>query len=185
MEHPTPDHTSWTWVLERPCDNCGFDAAATDHEDFGALIRSNAAIWRRLLGRGDLVSTRPPTEPGAAPIWSALEYGCHVRDVYRRFHERVTRMLSEDRPMFADWDQNQEAVDQRYHEQDAGRVGYDLAVIAGELADIVDRVRGEQWDRGGTRSDGYPFTVETLVQYLLHDVTHHVSDVERGYEALE
>ena len=60
-------------------------------------------------------------------VWSPLEYACHVRDVFRLFDQRLGLMLAEDDPQFANWDQDDTAVDDRYGEQDP-------AVVAGELA---------------------------------------------------
>ncbi|HEY5013683.1 MAG TPA: DinB family protein, partial [Acidimicrobiia bacterium] len=31
----TPDTKDWTWVLERPCPECGFDASAFAREQVG------------------------------------------------------------------------------------------------------------------------------------------------------
>ena len=62
-----------------------------------------------------------------APVaghWSALEYGCHVRDVFRRFDERLHLMLSETDPLFANWDQDATAVEDDY-------AGQDPVVVAG------------------------------------------------------
>lgn len=182
VDHPTPEDKNWTWVLDSRCDDCGFEAATVDRDQLGALARANAARWRGLLSRGGLVATRPPSDDGV--VWSALEYGCHVRDVYRVLDERLQAMLTEDDPEFADWDQNQTAIDDSYLDQDPGHVSYELAVVAGQVADMLDRVNGKEWDRPGRRSDGDGFTVESLARYLLHDVTHHVWDVEEGYEAL-
>ena len=184
MAQPQPDNKNWTWVLAQSCTECGYDSAAPARSELGGLIRANAASWRSLLGRGDLVSQRPPTQPGQGPIWSALEYGAHVRDVYKVMGERLKLLLTKSNPTFSDWDQDRTAVEERYSEQDPKQVAYDLARNAGRVADMVDRVRDNQWDRAGSRSDGDTFTVESLIRYLLHDVTHHVADVERGYEAL-
>ena len=184
MEQPPSDPKDWTWVLERPCPECGFDAAAIDRGQLGAAIRSNAATWRRLLGRGELVGRRPPVAAGHEIKWSALEYGAHVRDVYELFLDRLNLMLSDDDPTFANWDQDEAAIEGRYADEDADRVAYSLAVAAGKLADAADRVHGDQWARTAHRSDGAPFTVQSFLTYLLHDVTHHVADVEAGYEAL-
>jgi hypothetical protein len=159
MEQPTPEHKDWTWVLEEICAECGYDASAVDPEDVAALMRSNAASFRAALGRGDIVHERPPVAPGASPVWSALEYGAHVRDVYKLTAERLTKMLKKKAPTFADWDQN-------------------------EAADLLDKVRGDQWQRAGMRSDGAGFTIATFAVYMLHDVTHHLVDVERGYEKI-
>jgi hypothetical protein len=107
-----------------------------------------------------------------------------VRDVYELFGERLERLLREDDPTFGDRDLNQLAIDNRYHLEDPGRVGYQLAVEAGKVADMLDRVSGTGWQRAGSRSDGVTFTVESLARYLLHDVVHHLWDVEQGYEAI-
>jgi hypothetical protein len=184
VEHPRPEDKDWTWVLERSCTECGFDPATVERGQLAAKIRSSAAAWRSVLGRGDLVAQRPPTEPGQGPVWSALEYGCHVRDVYRLMGDRLRLMLTKDRPRFENWDQDEAAREQRYHEQDPHRVSYDLAVVAGKVADLLDRVEGDQWARSGQRSDGRSFTVESLATYLYHDVVHHLHDAEAGFEAI-
>lgn len=184
MEHPTPEDKSWMWVLDRPCPECGYDASAADRSELGGLIRANAAAWRSLLGRGDLVSVRPPVPEGRSPVWSGLEYGCHVRDVYRVMGERLKLLLTKKEPTFPDWDQDREAITERYDQQDPSKVSYDLALTAGRVADTVDRIGDKQWDRVGYRSTGEEFTVERLVRYLLHDVIHHAHDVEEGYRLL-
>lgn len=175
---PAPDDKNWTWVLDRPCPDCGFDPADHPRERFGVEIRRLAATYRTLLGHGRA------TERPAPEVWSALEYGCHVRDVFRRFGERRALMLNEDDPAVVNLDQDATAVEDRYWAQDPDKVAYDLAVAAGRLADDYDRIDGDQWARTGVRSDGSRFTVESLGRYLLHDPIHHVHDIEQGYERL-
>lgn len=184
MDHPQPDTKNWTWVLERRCPECGFDGSTFDRSKVAGQVRSNAAAWRGVLGRGEIVSQRPPTPPGAGPVWSALEYGAHVRDVYKLACERLALMLDKESPTFADWNQDAHALDHDYASEDANKVSYDLAINAGKFADMLDRVRGSQWDRPGRRSDGSEFKVETFAIYLLHDPVHHLADVEKGYEAI-
>jgi hypothetical protein len=184
MEQPPADSKDWTWVLGQRCSECGFDPTTVEREDLAALFRTNAATWRQLLGRGGLVAVRPPVAPGGDIRWSALEYGAHVRDVYQVFLERVNSMLLDDDPTFANWDQDEAAIEGRYAEEEPDRVAYALAVAAGKVADVVDRLSGDQWARTGHRSDGAPFTVQSILLYLFHDVSHHVADVEAGYEAL-
>ena len=93
-------------------------------------------------------------------------------------------MLGEDGPSFANWDQDRTAIDKQYHLEDPARVSYDLAVKAGKLADMIDRVGGDQWQRTGHRSDGAAFTVESLAYYLLHDPVHHLWDVDVGFQVI-
>ena len=79
-----PDDKDWTWVLQRECPECGFDAPSMDVHDIPELVRANAAAWQEVLARPD-VRRRP--RPG---VWSPLEYGCHVRDVFRLFERRCS-----------------------------------------------------------------------------------------------
>lgn len=185
MDQPKPDTKDWTWTLERACPECGFNASSVDPTDVAAAMRANAAGFRSALKRGDIVSQRPPVPAGADVRWSALEYGAHVRDVYELTAERITKMLKKTAPTFNDWDQNKAAIDGNYATADPGQVAYDLASNAGKVADLLDKVHGDTWDRTGMRSDGAGFTLGRFAVYILHDVTHHLWDVEQGFEAIK
>jgi hypothetical protein len=183
-EQPRPEDKDWTWVLERPCPDCGFDAATIERSELAGKLRANAGAWRAVLGRGESVAQRPPHDPERGPVWSGLEYGCHVRDVYGLMFERLRLMLTKDDPRFDFWDQDETAVQERYGQQDPQRVSYDLAVAAGKAADLLDRVNPDQWNRTGKRSGGPSFTVASLATYLYHDVLHHLHDAEVGLSAI-
>ena len=167
-----PDTKDWTWVLERPCPECGFVAADADPLAAGDVVRSLTPRWHAALDRPE-AGVRPA--PG---VWSPLEYGAHVRDVDRVFAERLRSMLDTDDPMFANWDQDAAAVQDRYAEQRPAVVAGELAAAADRCADLLDSVRPDALDRPGRRSNGSVFTVRTLVQYYLHDVVHHLHDVD-------
>ncbi|MHB8380369.1 MAG: DinB family protein [Acidimicrobiales bacterium] len=169
-----PDTKDWTWVLERPCVECGFNA--TDHPPatFSRVIRDNAVQWTGVLQR-DNVHLRTREDR-----WSALEYACHVRDVYRLFDERLRLMLEEDGPVFQNWDQDVTAFEERYDLQDPAIVSGELLDAAALYADRFDTVTPLAWDRPGTRSNGSLFTVRSLGTYGLHDPFHHLWDVSRS-----
>jgi hypothetical protein len=166
-----PDDKNWTWVLERDCPECGFDAASVEMDELPQRIRENAAMWAVLLA--DPQARLRPSDD----CWSALEYGCHVRDVFRLFHERLRLMLAEDAPRFSNWDQDAYAVEDRYGEQDPAVVAEELAAAAEEIASAFGAVLPDEWERPGVRSDGAVFTVESFARYFLHDPVHHVHDV--------
>jgi hypothetical protein len=168
-----PDTKDWTWVLERPCPECGFDPATVAVADLPDLIHDNTRGWYAVLDDPQ-AAVRP--EPG---VWSALEYACHVRDVHRLFAERARLMLDQDDPQFANWDQDATALEDRYAEQDPATVCVELVEAAADVAGLYAGVSGEQWQRPGRRSNGSVFTVETLGRYHLHDVVHHLHDVGR------
>ena len=166
-----PDTKDWTWVLERPCPECGFVASDVDPSEIGSVVRSLTPRWRTALGRPD---ARERTVAGA---WSVLEYAAHVRDVNRVFLGRLHAMVDTDDPLFANWDQDAAAVADRYADQDPAVVADELADAAADLAYAMDAVTPDQLDRPGRRSNGSVFTVRTLAQYYLHDVVHHLHDV--------
>lgn len=166
-----PDTKDWTWVLGRACPECGLDVAAVPREEIAARLHANADAWPPVLERGD-VQERP--DPAT---WSALEYGCHVRDVFVLFDERLSLMLDEDDPLFANWDQDETAVASRYAEQDPATVAADTAAYGHALAARFEALDEAAWRRTGRRSDGASFTVESFARYLLHDPVHHLHDV--------
>jgi hypothetical protein len=166
-----PDTKDWTWVLSRPCPECGFDAAAVEPGTLPDRLRAAAAPWPTVLA-GDRAAVRPTDD-----VWSPLEYACHVRDVHRVFDERVRRMLTEDDPAFAGWDQDATAVEDRYAEQEPATVADELLASAAVVADRYARTPGDAWSRTGRRSDGSVFTIASIGRYHLHDVVHHLRDV--------
>jgi DinB family protein len=167
-----PDTKDWTWVLQRPCPECGLDVRSFPRAEVAGLIRENAAAWHDLLtGPGDH-RLRP-----AAGKWSALEYGCHVRDVLRLYDQRLSLMLTEDGPLFPNWDQDVTAIADRYSEQDPIATARELATAADVIAAHFAGLAPEQWQRTGSRSDGAHFTVESFARYFVHDPVHHLYDV--------
>ncbi len=173
-----PDTKNWTWVLERECEECGFDTRSFPAGDIARLTRQAAEPWPELLAH-PLTRVRPDEA-----CWSALEYGCHVRDVFLLGVYRVGRMLEEDNPRFANWNQDDTAVAERYDLQDPLEVASEILAAAHALANVYDTVQGDQWSRPGLRSDGSPFTVESFGRYFLHDPMHHIVDVHRGFNVL-
>ena len=165
-----PDTKNWTWVLERACPECGFDASTVAFREIPRLTRENAAAWMPVLERED-VRVRPDES-----TWSPLEYAVHVRDVYGVMGRRLQLLLTEDDPEFENWDQDATAVAERYGEQDPVVVAAQLREAAETLADAWESVPDSALGRSGRRSDGSVFTVESLARYFIHDPVHHLWD---------
>ena len=175
---PQPDTKDWTWVLGRRCDQCGLSASDIKPEDFAQRAFVAAEEWVQILRSSPAVTARPQPE-----VWSPLEYGAHVRDVYRLFDARLVQMLTQDNPTFASWNQDETAINHRYSEQDPEVVADELEAAAQRFVARIQSLTPEQYSRGGIRSDGAEFTVATFLQYFLHDVIHHLWDVTGQQDA--
>ncbi len=166
---PPADTKDWTWVLDRPCADCGFDARSVATADFGRLTRENVAALLARLDAPD-AAERPAPE-----VWSPLEYACHVRDVCRVFGARLGVDARQHDPLFANWDQDETALAERYWEQDPATVRAELTEEGERFAADFDTIAARELTRPGRRSNGSVFTVDTLARYFLHDLVHHVA----------
>ncbi|MEU4626935.1 DinB family protein [Actinoplanes sp. NPDC023801] len=170
-EPPIPDSKDWTWVLDEQCDFCGFDGRHFAAVDVAVTVTQLVPRWIRVLDRDD-VAVRP-----APAVWSALEYGCHVRDVFGVFAERAELILTDDDARFADWDQDATALAGRYWQQAPEVVAEQLAARARHTSAVFAAVPEYAWNRPGRRSNGSAFTLGSLGRYMVHDVVHHLADV--------
>ncbi|WP_353354742.1 DinB family protein [Intrasporangium sp. DVR] len=169
----TPDTADWTWVLTRPCPDCGFAPEDVRPDGVSEILIDAGRRWAAVLDRDD-VQVRPA--PG---VWSPLEYACHVRDVCDVMRGRVEQILAGggETAQFANWDQDATAQEKAYWRADPAEVRRELEVAFAAAAAAFARPTREQWSWPGLRSNGSPFTVETLGRYFVHDILHHLWDV--------
>lgn len=175
---PPPDRKDWTWTLSRPCPECGLAAGEVPVDQVAERAFVAAEEWVQILRSSPAVGERP--EP---LVWSPLEYGAHVRDVYRIFDSRLQLVLAEENPQFPNWDQDRTALESRYHEQDPEEVADELEDAAQTFVARISALTPADLQRRGRRSDGAEFTVVSFLQYFLHDVIHHLWDVTGQQDA--
>ena len=131
------------------CDECHFDYDALGAGAVPGALRSlgNRFAMRVSNERGDptlalTIRTRPSSE-----IWSALEYACHVRDVFLVQRERVYLTLVEECPSFARMYRDERADLARYAAQEPNEVGRELKMAAEMLAWAFEGLDEAQWQR--------------------------------------
>ena len=113
--------------------------------DFAERAFVAAEEWVQILRSSPAVSARPQPD-----VWSPLEYGAHVRDVYRLYDARLAQMLNEDSPTFANWNQDEAAIKERYKEQDPEVVADELEAAAQRLVARIQSLKPEQYDDVGS-----------------------------------
>ncbi len=163
------------------CDECGFDDENVTPADVVEALRKFGRRYRAPLTRflpgedGEtVVRTRPLPE-----VWSALEYACHVRDVFDWYDERVRASLVEDRPSYDGPDPDEAAAHGRYNEQDPVAVADALGINAERLAATFESVPDDGWDRVHLRR-GHERSVLFTARRAVHEGNHHLLDIGRG-----
>ncbi|KPI09475.1 DinB-like domain containing protein [Actinobacteria bacterium OK074] len=140
------------------------------------MIRSFPPRYRRAVeGLTDAGLRRRP-DPRT---WSALEYTCHVRDVYEVYGERLVRALTEERPALEPMRNERRARRMNYDQQALDDVLDALARRAAHFATLAESVGAEQWARTVTRLPGEERTVLWLVRQAAHEGLHHLHDITR------
>ena len=158
------------------CEECGFvydlDLAPTA----GARIVD-------LAGRLSALLVDPAVDVRQRPdrrVWSALEYGCHVRDVLLVQRERVLDARRVDAPSFRPMGRDERVDHDGYAEQDPRAVARQLSDAAAMFANVLDRL-GPDWDR--TIIYNYPVRAERSLRWVAvhtaHECQHHLQDARR------
>jgi 8-oxo-dGTP pyrophosphatase MutT (NUDIX family) len=162
----------------QPCEGCGFVYDEATAAAAGAAIRAGAAETAALLTAGDVVGLHRRPNPD---VWSAVEYGCHLRDVLLVQRERVLAAChaAPDHPPRPWAMLRDERVDaEGYNDtspEDAARQLLDAASL---FSNVLDRMDDTAWGR--TIVYRYPAERERTLRWVavhtLHEVQHHAID---------
>lgn len=152
-----------------------------EHRALMDRIRSSAAVVRRA------VEAAPPGRFGVAPRageWSALETLTHLRDVVVHVYGlRIRRLLYEDAPVFADFDE------EGYRPASLARgetIEYLLDTIVGEheqLARLLQGLPDADWSRQGRHPQFGVMSIEFLARRVGEHAEEHaaqISEATRG-----
>lgn len=147
-------------------------------------LRATPEILRAMIGGLDDETLRWNGEGEDA--WSIVEVLCHLRDAEERLGERTRRMLAEERPPLAGYDQAVLAVEARYREQVAGAALARFARLREVEATLLEGLDEKQWQRSGVHDDVGEISIRQLVTHMAaHDVTHLAQIARRVNQARE
>jgi hypothetical protein len=159
------------------CDECGFDYARVTAAQVPDRLRGFALLYTAAVSQVPDIRRRP-----APHTWSALEYTCHVRDVFRLQRERLALALRDDQPTFAPMGRDELPVSRRYNEQEPVLVLDDLAGAADALAAAFGHLDAAQLERTGAYPWGETTAVRSmrwLGRHTVHEGVHHLVDIQR------
>lgn len=119
------------------------------------------------------------TEEGARTLhdgldgWSILFIVCHLRDYEDVVAQRVSVILTEDRPVLPGIDNVQLPVQNRYGEQNLRDTLADLMARRAALLATLEELTDAQWARVGQHpSYGFGTLLDVATNVCLHDVDH-------------
>lgn len=141
-------------------------------------LRALAVRYQAVLADTDVRVLRGHPRAG---VWSALEYCCHVRDVFRVQRERVLLALAEDQPAFASMRREERVVEERYNDQSPAQVAREITGAAASLSRTLDSLDDDGWQRTGIYNwpERRVRTVEWIGRHAIHEGEHHLLDIDR------
>jgi len=164
-------------VLVDRCGQCGFVYGSIGAADIPDAMRELSIEYRDALLETDvagLVRLRP-----APDVWSALEYACHVRDVWLVQRERAILALVEDMPSYARMFRDERTYLLGYQREDAAEVAGEVVMAANLMAKLFESLAADQLARPCIYN--YPEPTQRDVAWLghhtLHEATHHLDDL--------
>jgi S-DNA-T family DNA segregation ATPase FtsK/SpoIIIE len=153
--------------------------------DAPGALRAFARRYRMPLTRGlkgedldSLLRMHPLPD-----TWSALEYACHVRDVFTVQRERLASALTDDAYEAVPMRRDEIVTERGYNEQVPVAVVDDLSANADELAAAFAVLAPDQWDRTFVYHDQGPRTLTWVAQHTVHEAEHHLLDIGRVLRA--
>jgi hypothetical protein len=131
-------------------------------------------------GVADAVLALPDRQLRARPsagTWSALEYVCHLRDVYAVYTIRLYRTRVEDTPTLEPMFNDLRAVRFRYNQREVRPVVAELRDNVAGLLDEAARNTERTWERTARRLPSEARTARWLIRQAAHEGLHHVRDL--------
>ena len=165
--------------MER-CEICGFAWDSVPTSEISERARSGALTIAALL-QGDGVAQRP-----APNRWSTLEYAAHVRDVLLNLRDRIVVALVEEDPDFKPLYRDQRVDLGLYADDTPANLRRDLDMAS----DLFRRTLAALSPEQRTRPCQYayptltPRSVLWMARQVVHEVEHHLGDIEDNAAAL-
>ena len=134
-----------------------------------------AVVAEALAGATDAELDARPADGG----WTAREVAIHVTDSELSAAVRLRRLIAEDRPLIAAYDEELYAERLHYDRPITASVAA-LAAVRTLSAELLDRLSDEEWQRAGTHSDSGPYSVMTWLEMYGTHAHDHADQIRRA-----
>jgi DinB superfamily len=165
------------------CQECGFSYDLVAADAIAGRLRSFGPRFADALAGADPEAASRRPEP---TVWSALEYACHIRDVFLIQRERAVFAQVEDNPRVARMNRDERVALCRYDAQPVPDVLGQVAMAAELCALVFEGLD----DAARARRLVYPWPAPTerdvawVGRHAVHEGEHHLMDVRRVLAAV-
>jgi len=148
-----------------------------DQTERAALIdryrTGTADVEAVLAGVTDEELDRRPAEPDA---WTARQVAHHLADSEAMAYIRLRRLIAEDEPLIAGYDEPEWARRLHYDRPIASSIAVLAAVRAASL-ELLERLTADEWVRSGTHSDSGAYGVDDWLRIYANHSHEHAAQI--------
>lgn len=139
-------------------------------------LRGGPVILPRLVRDLDDATLRRRPSPGE---WAIIEVLGHLGDTEERAVERTRRMIEEDEPVLAAYDQEALAVEHRYIELDAAQAVARYAELRAAHLALLEPLDNAGWQRIGIHEEHGRITVQQHAAHMAGEDPDHFAQIAR------
>jgi hypothetical protein len=139
-------------------------------------LRATPVVLRALVGGVDEAGLRRRPAPGE---WAIVEVVGHLADTEERALGRVRRILAEDGPELAPFDQEALAEERRYLELDLEGELVRLEQLRRDHLAVLEGLDGPGWQRVGRHGEHGELTVELYETHVAAEEVDHLAQIAR------
>jgi hypothetical protein len=111
--------------------------------------------------------------PGEADSWTARQVAHHLADSEAMAYIRLRRLVAEDDPLIAGYDEPEWARRLHYDRP----IASSLAVLIAVRSPSLEQLGEADWSRAGTHSDSGPYGVETWLRIYAGHAHDHADQI--------
>jgi hypothetical protein len=139
-------------------------------------LRASPVVLRALVAGVDEAGQRRRPEPGE---WAIIEVVAHLADTEERALGRVRRMLAEDTPQLAPFDQEALAIQRHYLELDLEAELARLDQLRTQHLTVLETIDVPAWERTGRHGEHGELTVELYETHVAAEEVDHLAQIAR------
>lgn len=146
------------------------------HED---LIARYATGYQAVVAALEGISDQELDVRPGADDWTPREIVHHLADSEMTSAIRLRRLLAEEAPLIAGYDEREFARVLHYDRPIEISLEV-LNVVRRSNASLLERLSGAQWERAGTHSESGPYTVDDWLQIYARHAHDHADQILRA-----